>query len=310
MALGPNEPITHAKMLQERIEALEAGGGGGGNGGITPLIIDAKGDIIVGTAADIPDILPVGSDGQILSADSTTETGLKWITISGGGDGSTAWADITGKPSTFPPSTHNHAQSEVTGLTTALSGKASTSHTHPVSDVTNLSTLLGEKADAADVETISTALDLKADADDVTTALAAKADLVAGKVPSSQLPDAAASAGVQVWEWYVDTAVAGAGVMRRYNDSGQTLTIIAVRVRANLNAPTGADLVVDLNKNGVTVFTTQANRPRVLNGTQDSGKVTNMNVTTVEDGAYIVPDIDAVGSTVPGSGVLVSVTLR
>jgi len=31
----------------------------------------------------------------------------------GGGGGSTAWADITGKPSTFPPDTHTHPVSEI-----------------------------------------------------------------------------------------------------------------------------------------------------------------------------------------------------
>ncbi len=46
------------------------------------------------------------------------------ITDAGGvGGGSTAWADITGKPSTFAPSSHTHPTSEVTGLDTALAGK-------------------------------------------------------------------------------------------------------------------------------------------------------------------------------------------
>jgi len=35
-----------------------------------------------------------------------------------------AWTDITGKPSTFPPSTHSHPQSEVTNLVTDLAAKA------------------------------------------------------------------------------------------------------------------------------------------------------------------------------------------
>lgn len=57
-------------------------------------------------------------------------------TEGGGGSSSTAWADITGKPSTFAPSTHasSHAsggadaitvaESQVTGLTSALAAKA------------------------------------------------------------------------------------------------------------------------------------------------------------------------------------------
>ena len=50
--------------------------------------------------------------------------------------GAVAWANVSGKPSTFTPSSHTHAISEVTGLQTALDGKqaagsyAAASHTH------------------------------------------------------------------------------------------------------------------------------------------------------------------------------------
>jgi hypothetical protein len=55
------------------------------------------------------------------------------------------WGDITNKPSTFTPSTHSHAISDVTGLQTALDGKAASSHSHAISDVTNLQTSLDAK---------------------------------------------------------------------------------------------------------------------------------------------------------------------
>lgn len=41
----------------------------------------------------------------------------------GGGGGDPAWDDVTGKPSTFPPSSHTHVIDDVTGLQTALDGK-------------------------------------------------------------------------------------------------------------------------------------------------------------------------------------------
>lgn len=41
----------------------------------------------------------------------------------GGGGGSASWASLAGKPSTFPPDAHTHAEGEVTGLTAALAGK-------------------------------------------------------------------------------------------------------------------------------------------------------------------------------------------
>lgn len=40
-----------------------------------------------------------------------------------------AWGEVTGKPTTFTPSAHTHAQSEITGLTTALAGKVDTTRT-------------------------------------------------------------------------------------------------------------------------------------------------------------------------------------
>jgi hypothetical protein len=45
---------------------------------IQNAIVDAKGDLISATSADTPARLAVGTNGQVLTADSTTATGLKW----------------------------------------------------------------------------------------------------------------------------------------------------------------------------------------------------------------------------------------
>jgi hypothetical protein len=52
---------------------------------IAPTIVDAKGDIIAATAADTVSRLAVGTNDQVLTADSTAATGLKWATATSGG---------------------------------------------------------------------------------------------------------------------------------------------------------------------------------------------------------------------------------
>ena len=47
-------------------------------------LVDAKGDLIAATAADTVARLAVGTNGQVLTADSTAATGLKWETIASG----------------------------------------------------------------------------------------------------------------------------------------------------------------------------------------------------------------------------------
>ena len=49
-------------------------------GGIQPTLLTAKGDLISATAASTVARLAVGSNDQILVADSTASTGLKWAT--------------------------------------------------------------------------------------------------------------------------------------------------------------------------------------------------------------------------------------
>jgi hypothetical protein len=51
---------------------------------IQNAIVDAKGDLIGATAADTPARLAVGTNGQVLTADSTAGTGLAWTTLTAG----------------------------------------------------------------------------------------------------------------------------------------------------------------------------------------------------------------------------------
>ena len=53
---------------------------------------------------------------------------------------SVPWSGVTGKPSTFTPSAHTHTIANVTGLQSALDGKAASSHTHTKSQITDFPT--------------------------------------------------------------------------------------------------------------------------------------------------------------------------
>jgi hypothetical protein len=52
---------------------------------IQNAIVDAKGDLIAATANDTPARLAVGTNGQVLTADSTASTGIKWATPANAG---------------------------------------------------------------------------------------------------------------------------------------------------------------------------------------------------------------------------------
>lgn len=72
-----------------------------------------------------------------------------------------SWADIKDKPTTFPPSTHSHSISDVSGLQGQLDGKASSSHSHVISGITGLSTELGNKANVNHSHSISAITNLQ-----------------------------------------------------------------------------------------------------------------------------------------------------
>ena len=80
-------------------------------------------------------------------------------------------------------------------------------------------------------------------------------------------------------------------------------TLIDVRARVG-TAPTGASVIVDVNKNGSTVFTTQANRPTIAAGAKASGAAVP-DVTTFAEDDFMTVDIDQIGSGTPGSDLLV-----
>lgn len=75
-------------------------------------------------------------------------------------------------------------------------------------------------------------------------------------------------------------------------------------------APTGAALIVDINKNGTTIFTTQANRPTIAVSTTAATMAGNPEIATFAAGDLLSIDVDQVGSTVAGSNLGVTVLVE
>jgi hypothetical protein len=81
LAVGTNDHILTADSTQASGVKWAAAPSGSG---IPATLLDAKGDLIVASAADTAARLAVGTNGQVLTADSGEATGVKWATPASG----------------------------------------------------------------------------------------------------------------------------------------------------------------------------------------------------------------------------------
>lgn len=85
-------------------------------------------------------------------------------------------------------------------------------------------------------------------------------------------------------------------------------TIVAIHAYLG-TAPTGTTTFkVDVNKNGTTIYGTQTNRP-IWTASANAATVGAHSVTTYSNNDQLSVDIDAIGSTIAGSDLTVSVWL-
>jgi hypothetical protein len=93
---------------------------------INPNIVDAKGDIIAATAADTVARLAVGANDTVLTADSSTATGLKWATPSSGGMTLLSTTSLTGATTTISSisGAYNNLFAVIYGVTNATADGA------------------------------------------------------------------------------------------------------------------------------------------------------------------------------------------
>lgn len=81
-------------------------------------------------------------------------------------------------------------------------------------------------------------------------------------------------------------------------------------IRAVLGtAPTGSTFIIDCNRAGTTLFTTQGNRPTIaISGTASTTVLPD--VTTLAAGDVLSFDIDQIGSGTAGSNLSVSISFK
>lgn len=134
----------------------------------------------------------------------------------------------------------------------------------------------------------------------VGTAASASTDIPTfGQIPKIEIPPFSDSRTVLTVQ---------SGTARWYNPHGRTLTIQSVRASVGTQ-PTGAAIIVDVKKNGTSIFaTTTANRPTIAVST-NSAVAGTPDTTTISSTDYLTVDILQVGSTVAGGSLTVQIVV-
>jgi lysophospholipase L1-like esterase len=237
--------VEHGYTGTEEEWIDEVYGGGGGGGAVDS--VNGEVGVVVLTAADVGAL----SDSYVPD-----------------------WADITSKPSTFAPSTHVHAQTDITGLAAALTAKAddnvvvkltgaqtvagiktfSSSPVVPdgsfsIAKTTNLQTTLDGKSAVGHTHVSANVSDLTETVQDIVSSL-----LIAGTNVTVNYDDVAntftinSSAGgggtdPEIVRDVIGTAiVAGSGIQATVNDAGDTITIASTAVLPTRQVATGTYL--------------------------------------------------------------------
>lgn len=130
----PRDPTQPLEAVTKQYVDAKVGNGGGGGGSASEITMTPVGDVSSTNVQDAIEELDdekvskVGDtmSGQlILFGDPTDNLGAatKQYVDAHAGGGTVDWTNITNKPTTFPPTPHTHAISDVSGLQSALDGK-------------------------------------------------------------------------------------------------------------------------------------------------------------------------------------------
>jgi hypothetical protein len=105
---------------------------------------------------------------------------------------------------------------------------------------------------------------------------------------------------------FVGTLSLATGTIRIYPDGTWAIDKVWISVSV---APTGANIIVDVHKNGTTIFTDQGKRPQIAAGAYTDESDTP-DVTALTKTDYLTMDVDQVGSTITGQDLTVHVRAK
>ena len=75
-------------------------------------------------------------------------------------------------------------------------------------------------------------------------------------------------------------------------------------------APTGSSLIVDILKNGTSIWASTPSNRLTIAASSSSGSQTAFDTTTVSEGDTLLPDVIQIGSTVAGAGLSIYLECR
>jgi len=114
-------------------------------------------------------------------------------------------------------------------------------------------------------------------------------------------------------EVYLETlpfAVSGPQVIKAYGSRyycEQDYAVRSVRISVG-TTPAGSDLIVDVNRNGTSMFASAAARPRIVPGAYTA--LVKPEDVTFSAGDYITVDVDQVGSSSPGIDLTIQIRVE
>jgi len=114
--------------------------------------------------------------------------------------------------------------------------------------------------------------------------------------------------GVAVLDYYAAGNIS-AGALKHKWVAPVAGTIVGVRAHLG-TAPAGSTAILDINKNGTTLYTTQGARPTFADGGDGAATTTLPAVTAVAAGDVLTLDVDAVGSGTAGAALAVAIAIK